>query len=497
MRQPAPARSLHFRITAAFVLLLAVGGGGYYLWLERTLYAPYDDAEEKHWYEELAAAELDSLAAVLAPLAAEPGRAGPLLQDYGRGVARYEAELIVFDAAGRHAASSAADSLAAAVPFADPALLRDMSSADWDFGSYPRAEDVSAYENRVFAVRPLVPAGGDEAAPAGYLVASFMPPTIAVGELEADARRMGLHAALLLLLYAAASSTIIMLWTTRRLRRLSRGVAAFAAGDLGARVPASSADEIGSLGRHINTMAQRIAGMVDELTRKESFQRQLVANVSHDLRTPLASLRGYVETLSLGGAQVGEQERGRYLAVVTEKLDHLDRLIEHVLILSRMDSGQAGFRPEDFSLGELAGTVLDRCAQPAADRAVSLDLDLDPDLPDVHADPLQIGRVLQNLVENGVKFTPAGGRVAVRARRVGAKVEVEVADTGVGIDPRDLPHIFERFYTGDKSRTVADAGPADHLSRSSGLGLAIAARIVEVHGARLEVQSAPGAGSVF
>ena len=117
----------------------------------------------------------------------------------------------------------------------------------------------------------------------------------------------------------------------------------------------------------------------------------------------------------------------------------------------------------------------------------------------MHADPLQIGRVLQNLVENGIKFTPAGGRVTVRARRDGGGVCIEVADTGIGIAPEDLPHIFERFYTGDKSRTVvrAERGPDDHLTRSSGLGLAIASRIVEGHGSRLEVQSAPGAGSVF
>ena len=277
------------------------------------------------------------------------------------------------------------------------------------------------------------------------------------------------------------------------------GVDAFTTGDLTARVPASSSDEIGSLGRHINAMAGRIENMVNELTQKERFQRQLVANVSHDLRTPLASLRGYIETLSMGGQEVSPEERRRYLTVVTDKLDHLDRLIEHVLVLSRIDSGQAAFRCEDFSLGELAGMVLDRCGEPASERAIELDLELEADLPDVHADPLQMGRVLQNLVENGIKFTPAGGRVSVCARRDDGGVCVEVRDTGIGIAPDDLPHIFERFYTGDKSRTVvrAERGSDDHLSRSSGLGLAIASRIVEGHGSRLEVQSSPGAGSLF
>jgi signal transduction histidine kinase len=130
---------------------------------------------------------------------------------------------------------------------------------------------------------------------------------------------------------------------------------------------------------------------------------------------------------------------------------------------------------------------------------VRLDLVLDGDLPDVDADPLQIGRVLQNLVENGIKFTPPGGSVVVSAVREAAGVRFDVTDTGIGIDAQDLPHIFERFYTGDKSRaaTRGPAHPDDHLSRSTGLGLAIAARIIEGHGSRITVQSRPGAGSVF
>jgi signal transduction histidine kinase len=499
MKFANPITSLHFRITAAFVVLLVVAGGAYYLWGQSHLYSAYDDAEEEYWYKELAAAEMDSLAGRIAVDIDDTAGARVLLEAYGRGVADYEAEFIVFDANGRSVCASSSDSLCAAVPDVDPELLLDMSGDDWDFGSYPIPGDISAYENRIFEVRRLIPGADREAAPAGYLVASFAPPTIAIAEIEEGERKLGLHAALLLLLYAAASSTIIMLWTTRRLGRLSSGVEAFTAGDLSARVPGTSADEIGGLGRNINAMAERIEHMVTELRQKESFQRQLVANVSHDLRTPLANLRGYVETLSMGGIDVGELERKRYLAVITEKLDHLDRLIEHVLVLSRMDSGQAVIHREAFSPGELVDAVLDRCQVPASDRGVRLDLVLDGDLPDVDADPLQIGRVLQNLVENGIKFTPPGGSVVVSAVRAGAGVRFDVTDTGIGIDPQDLPHIFDRFFTGDKSRaaTRGPAHPDDHLSRSTGLGLAIAARIIESHGSRITVQSRPGAGSVF
>ncbi len=499
MRPSQLVTSLHFRITAAFVVLLAVAGGGYYLWMESSLYSAYDDAEEEHWYKDLAEAELDSIATTIARAAQDTAAARALLETYGARVAEYEAEFIIFSPEGLSICASSADSLCAAVPAVDPALLLDMSDGEWDFGSYPVKTDIAAYENRIFDVRRLVPEGGSKEAPAGFLVASFAPPTIAITEIQEGERKLGLHAALLLLCYAAASSTIIMLWTTRRLRRLSRGVEAFAAGDLGARVPSTSADEIGGLGRHINTMAERIEGMVSELTQKERFQRQLVANVSHDLRTPLANLRGYVETLTMGAHELDEADRRRYLAVILDKLDHLDRLIDHVLVLSRMDAGQVILAAEEFSLAELAGAVIDRCLVPAQDRGVRLDMEVDDTLPLVHADPLQIGRVLQNLVENGLKFTPPGGTVVIRGAREGGQALISVTDTGIGIAPEDLPHIFERFYTGDKSRTAVrgPADPDDHLSRSSGLGLAIAARIVESHGSRIEVSSRVGAGTEF
>jgi signal transduction histidine kinase len=499
MLWPRFARTLHFRITAIFVILVVVVGGAYYAWMRATVYSPYDDEKEQNWYEELAENELQDLAARIAPVLGERAAVERILVDYGRGVAEYEAELIVFDAGGNCLATSAPDSLDRAVARADTALLRDMSDGDWDFQSYPDPVDVDSYANRIFDVHRIVTNATTLAAPAGYLVASFEPATIAVGEIERDERTMRLQALVLLLLYAAASSTIIMLWTTRRIRLLARGVGAVAAGDLSTRVPATSADEIGTLGRQINSLAERIESMVSELTQKESFQRLLVANVSHDLRTPLASLRGYIETLSLAGEDVSKEERSRYLTVITEKLDHLDRLIAHVLVLSRIDSGEEVFRAEDFSFGELAETVLERCRQASAHRGVTLDLELERGLPDAHADPLQIGRVLQNLVENGIKFTPDGGRVTVRARRDADGLRVEVADTGIGIPPEDLAHVCKRFYTVDRSRPgQRDGGGADALiGRGTGLGLAIAARLIEGHGSRLEVDSVEDVGSVF
>ena len=494
-------RTLHFRLTLLFIILLCASIAGYYFLLPYTVFSSYDDEDEEHWYKELADDEIDSLANQVAGLLDDKSRAEDLVVDYNMRVTDYEAELVVFDAGGNYICSGCPDSLARAVPRVDASLLMDMSDGEWDYSSYPDSTDLDSYPNRIFHVARLVPTFGDDENPPAFLAASFRPDIYSTEELGADKRGLVVLALAMLLAYATVSALVIMAWTSRRISRLSRGVQVITDGNLDNRVPQSQSDEIGVLGQNINTMADRIESMVDDLRGKEQFQRQLVANISHDLRTPLASLRGYLETLGLRNARLDESDRQRYLDGINRKLNHLDRLIDHALVLSRLDSGQDAFRNEDFSLGELCESVVNRYELAAEGRKVEVVLDLERNLPDVFADPLQIGRVLQNLVENGIKFTSAGGLVTVGARRTGQTVAVTVTDNGMGIDPEDLPHIFERFYTGNKSRTASDVTPtngaAAALDRSSGLGLAIASRIIEGHGGSLEVASELDNGSRF
>jgi len=493
-------RTIHFRLTVLFILLACASIAGYYYLLPYTVFSTYDTDAEETWYLEYADAQVDSVANHLARHLDDPARAESLLVDYGAEVALYEVEFVVFDPAGQHMWSSNPDSLGRAVPYCDPGVLRDMSDGEWDFGSYPDSTDINAFSNRIMRVSRIVPAIGDDDHPAAYLATSFTPLSYGPAEAGSDRRALVVQALIMLLIYAAASSLIIMAWTSRRVTRLSRGVQVFTDGDMGARVPESKSDEIGVLGQNINVMAVRIESMMDDLRGKEQFQRQLVANISHDLRTPLAGLRGYLETLGLRADKLSDIDRQRFLNNITGKLDHLDRLIDHALVLSRLDSGQDTFRHEDFSLGELATSVLDHYQIAAEGRGVRLELELMDNLPDVHADPLQIGRVLQNLVENGIKFTPGGGKVTLQAHLDESWVEIAVTDSGIGISDEDRPHIFERFYTGDKSRTPVcenTNGVAAALDRSSGLGLAIAARIVESHGGVIEVDSTIDQGSTF
>jgi signal transduction histidine kinase len=497
--KPRFYKTLLFKLSALFLGFLGLCLGGYFLWLESRVLSPYADNAEKDWYENRSEHELESLAARLATGSGDTAAVRRLLSDYQPGVAKYGVELMVFRPDGLALAGAPGDSLTAAVPRLDAALLAKMASQDWDFGTYPNKADVDAYENRVFAVNAI----GDRASPAGWLVGSYPPIEIGTHDVEAGAgllqtQRLVVKVMGGMLVLAAIVALILMGWTSRRIRRLALAMEAFRTGNLERRVGEGGSDEIDDLGRHFNHMASHISTMVDSLRQKEQFQRQLIANVSHDLRTPMASLRGHVESLDLRFEQLDAAQRSRALQTINGNLDHLDRLVERMLVLSRLDAGQTVVQAEEFSVVELADSVMRRCEHLALPGGIALDLRAETGLPLVKADPLQIAQVLQNLVENGIKFNRPQGSVTVRLAQEpgGGRVRVSVSDTGQGIGAADLPHVFERFYTGDASRTRRDDAPAS-LQHSSGLGLAIASKLVAAHGDELTVSSRAGAGATF
>ncbi|MCB1184620.1 HAMP domain-containing protein, partial [bacterium] len=255
-RLPHFANTLLFRISATFLLLLGVSLGGWYLWIESNVFNPYADEAEQNWYEDLAADELDALAARLAVPGLSPAERDEFLVAYGAAVAAYQAEVIVFDAEGNQLASSAPDSLAEAVPMVAADLLNDMSDGDWDYGSYPDPANLEAYVNRIFEVDRIM--AGDDIA--GYLVASYAPVDLLGDDLNQQmamihAQDRIVKALAALLIYSAVTALLIMAWTSARVGKLSDGVAAFAGGDLAHRVHVRSTDEIGQLGRNFNAMA--------------------------------------------------------------------------------------------------------------------------------------------------------------------------------------------------------------------------------------------------
>lgn len=502
MKMPRFTKTLAFRLSALFLLMLTISGGGFWFWLNGATMVGDMAAEEEAWYEESAERELDDLAAQLSLIFTDTAELSKKIIAYGNGVARFDAEIIVFDFDGNQVSSSQPDSLSEAVPAVKQEFIHDMSSGEWDYSSYPLPDDVDAYENRIFEVDRLHQNNDSDAPILGYLVASYRPTVISLDDIETAQRKIGTNAILVLLFYSGISGLVIMFWTTRRIRHLRDGVDDFSKGNFKTRVPASSGDEIGALGRNFNSMAQSIETMMEKLQEKEQFQRNLIANISHDLRTPMASMRGYIETISMQGDNMSPTDRQRYLSIINGNLLHLDKLIDHMLILSRFDSGQATFQMEEFPLVELVDSVLMRSEGLAGERDISLDIEFTGSESLVVADPLQIAQVLQNLIENGIKFNSVGGTVIIVLKVVGNLMEVSVKDSGMGIATDDLPHIFKRFYTADKSRTrsVDGSGLAavqDHLGQSSGLGLAIASKIVAGHNSMLQVTSTLGEGTTF
>jgi two-component system phosphate regulon sensor histidine kinase PhoR len=228
-----------------------------------------------------------------------------------------------------------------------------------------------------------------------------------------------------------------------------------------------------------------IAHDITELRRLERVRRDFVANVSHELRTPLASIRAMAETLQDGALQ-DEDVSDRFLGTIVNEAQRLTRISEDLLVLSNAES-RAPERSE-FLLSDLLEQVVNRFLPQAGKAGIELTSQIPPGLK-VLANHDQIEQVVVNLVDNGIKYTPAGGRVEVRASRTNGTVSVDVADNGIGIDPKDAARIFERFYRVDKARSRQSGG--------TGLGLSIVKHIVESHGGGVTLQSQYGQGSVF
>ncbi|MBI4343142.1 MAG: PAS domain-containing protein [Candidatus Omnitrophica bacterium] len=231
-----------------------------------------------------------------------------------------------------------------------------------------------------------------------------------------------------------------------------------------------------------------VAQDVTEMRRLEGLRREFVANVSHELKTPLTSIAGLVETLLTGALEDPANNR-RFVMLIEEETTRLSRLIEDLLQLSQIESRAVPLKLQPVALTPLIQQLWERLERQASQRGITLTWEMPAATPRVLGDPERLRQVFLNLLDNAIKFNRDGGRVTVRGRVAGAALQVEVEDTGSGIPEPDLARIFERFYRVDKTRSRELGG--------TGLGLAIVKHLVELHQGRIEVRSRLGQGSVF
>jgi signal transduction histidine kinase len=297
------------------------------------------------------------------------------------------------------------------------------------------------------------------------------------------------------LLVAVAAGLAAFNFLTRRLRRLAKQVDAFRRSD-GQQTNSSTAanagsgsDEIDQIADTFAKMSQRIDSQLYELKVADETRRDFLASVSHDLRTPLSALRGYIETILMKTDSLSDEQKTRYLTLALKNGEKLHDLVDNLFRLSILDTGQWPRRSDVFSINDLVREVCQRLELRARQRDILFAIDMARDDALVEGDSGLIERVLDNLIDNAIKFTLPGGCVSVCLETAGDFAIVEIRDTGIGIHQEHLPRIFEPFYC----ITLRSA----HASGGTGLGLTIASRIIELHHSRIEVESTPGEGTIF
>ena len=328
---------------------------------------------------------------------------------------------------------------------------------------------------KTFSAAPIPPVG----APQGYLY-------IILGGEEADSvsqmlegsyiLRLSLQIGVASLLFALLAGLLLFYRLTVRYRRLASAVGVSGKGD-----------EIDRLANAFTRMEEKIVLQIREIRDADARRRELVSHVSHDLRTPLTSLQGYLETLSMKEG-LSDRERSEYLSIALSHCRRLRDLIFDLFELARLDSPDLQVRQERFSLGDLIQDVLMKFRLDAGRKGIRLEMEAAEDLPFAFADIGLIDRVLANLVGNAVRHTPENGEVSVRAFSEEGRLRVRVSDTGPGIPPERLAVLFDRG-----ARQKGEPGGKD----TTGLGLVIARKILELHASDLKVENREGAGTTF
>ncbi|MEW5941762.1 MAG: HAMP domain-containing sensor histidine kinase, partial [Chloroflexota bacterium] len=311
------------------------------------------------------------------------------------------------------------------------------------------------------------------------LVASPRPRVAGLALFADELLPLFLQGGVIALLLSLALAFLIARWVADPLQKMLAAAREFPEGQAAPVRPAGP--------REVQDVMRAFNSMVGRVHASQSSQREFVANVSHELKTPLTSIQGFAQAILDGTAETPEA-RQQAAEVILAESSRMHRMVLDLLDLARLDSGTADLKMSPMDVSALLAGVAEKFAPLASKAGVTISLRAE-DLPQIVGDGDRLAQVFTNLVDNALKFTPAGGSVTLAARRAGAWIEIEARDTGTGIAPDALPHVFDRFYQADASRARTDR-------HGAGLGLAIAREIVGAHGGKISVRSQAGQGTV-
>lgn len=297
---------------------------------------------------------------------------------------------------------------------------------------------------------------------------------------------MGLVAGAMLGVGTAVIALFVFGPARRRLKAVQSATERLGSGDLTARAPDHGGDEVAAVARSFNRMADELASRARALESSDKARRQLLADVSHELMTPLTAMRGYIETLTMAELQLDVATRQRYMQIVTDETHRLEQIIGDLLDLARLEGGGPTLRREHVDVAALFDRVAERHERETRARQIRLVQQVAPGAAFVPGDPDRLEQALQNLAANALRHTPEGGTITLTAESSADGVRLQVRDSGPGIPPEHLPLIFDRFYKADAARAAAGG---------SGLGLSIVKAIVERH--RGTITAHNDAGAVF
>lgn len=306
-------------------------------------------------------------------------------------------------------------------------------------------------------------------------------PVIGISLTIAKVRNLFIYSAVASVIFATLIAYFFSRSISRPLQEMNHIARQVAKGRFDVRADFPAGDEIGELGQSFNFMAAQIE-------QHEKMRREFVANVSHELRSPLTSMQGFIEAL-LDGKDKTPEDRTRYLDIVHRETMRLIRLVNGLLDLSRIEAGTIRLKMEALDLPRIIANVLTKYRPILAERNLRLIKKLPPALPIIKGDGDRIQQVLNNLLDNAIRYSDSGGEIVITVEETADSVKISVEDHGKGIPAEELPYVWDRFYKVDKAR------PRD--AEGTGLGLAIARQIVEQHGGRVEALSVPQQGSRF